>query len=62
MSSGKGEWEHRGDMNVTRAYHKCASFSINQERIVAVSPGSTGSNIGFLKLESDPPEWIEGML
>ena len=60
LSSEVGYWEQRGEMNESRAYHKCASFSINQERFVAVSPGATGSNVEFLKLESNSSAWIQG--
>ena len=54
-------WKPGLDMPEVRSYHKCASFSIDQDKFVAVSPGSSGSTVQFLKLtDGEEPTWIPG--
>ena len=54
-------WEPGPDMPEARSYHKCAFFSIDQDKFVAVSPGSSGSTVQFLKLTAEEEsEWIAG--
>ena len=44
-----------------RATHKCAAVTINQEKIIVVSPGARDEkSVEFLVFSGGKPEWIQG--
>ena len=47
-----------------RADHACSSFWLNGNQILVVSPGlpkDGRTDVEFLNLQEEDPQWIEGM-
>ena len=57
-------WTAGPTMIQKRASHACSSFWLNGNQILVVSPGVPGmtrTDVEFLNLHQENPQWIEGM-